>query len=244
MNYCVVELRAMTATFRHPEFQNFHKTLHLPPPTTLVGLAGAALGKSPKAAQEYFERDKWHLGIWGTSEGYTKDLWKYRTLDSNPDKVSSIVLREMLFDNHWFAVFGCERKQNVQEIFDAFQQPVFALTMGSSDSLAKIISIEIIAETIEMYEMGHCLVPGNVLSDVKDHFFNGSDFSIYMTSEPIAYDLPIRFHYESDYGVRRVVRRKTLSFIGEPMTLNYSVTGIQYRTHFIPVFSLHEGENF
>ncbi|MBL7798057.1 MAG: CRISPR-associated protein Cas5 [Saprospiraceae bacterium] len=243
MNYCVVELRAMTATFRNPEFQNFHKTLHLPPPTTLVGLAGAALGKSPKAAQEYFERDQWHLGIWGTSEGYAKDLWKYRTLDSNPEKASSIVLREILFDNHWLAVFGCEKEDNVGELLEAFQRPVFALTMGSSDSLAKVVSVKIVTVTTENKQVAHCLVSGNVMADVQEHLFNGDDFSIYATSEPIAYDLPVRFQYETDYGVRRVVKRKTLSFIGEPMTLNFTVPGVQHGANFIPVFPLHEEED-
>jgi len=243
MKYCVVELRAMMATFRNPEFQNFHKTLHLPPPTTLVGLAGAALGISPKAAQEYFQDHQWHLGIWGTSEGVAIDLWKYRTLDSNPEKASSIVLREILFDNHWFAVFGCEKEEKVVEMLTAFQQPVFALTMGSSDSLAKVISVEIVTETAETKQMAHCLVSGNVMADVQEHLFDGSDFSIYVTSEPIAYDLPVRFQYESDYGVRRVVQRKTMSFIGEPMTLNYAVTGVQHGTHFIPVFPLYEEES-
>jgi len=242
MNYCVVELRTMTATFRNPEFQNFHKTLQLPPPTTLVGLAGAALGKSPKAAQEYFEHDNWHLGIWGTSEGYTKDLWKYRTLDSNPEKASSIVLREILYDNRWVAVFGCEKKERVEEVMAAFGHPAFALTLGSSDSLAKVISAEIITETADSRRMGHCLVPGNVMANVQEHLFDGNDFSIYATSEPIAYDLPVRFQYESDYGVRRVVRRKTLSFIGEPMTLNYPIAGIHYGERFIPVFPLYDEE--
>lgn len=243
MNYCVVELRAMTATFRNPEFQNFHKTLHLPPPTTLVGLAGAALGKSPKAAQEYFEQNSWHLGIWGTSEGYAKDLWKYRTLETDEKKSpSSIVLREIMFDNHWLVVFGCEDKARVEELQTAFGQPVFALTMGSSDSVAKVVSVNIITETIEDRKISNCLVPGNVMADVEENIKNGSDFSIYATSEPIAYDLPVRFHYESDYGVRRVVRRKTLSFIGEAMTLNFSVRGVQHGQHFIPVFPLHEGD--
>jgi CRISPR-associated protein Cas5t len=240
MNYCIVELRTMTATFRNPEFQNFHKTLQLPPPTTLVGLAGAALGKSPKAAQEYFERDQWQLGIWGNSEGYTKDLWKYRTLDSNPEKASSIVLREILYDSRWVAVFGCMQKERVEELQSAFAQPVFALTLGSSDSLAKVVSTEVIAESLETRRLGHCLVPGNVMADVEENIVNGMEFSIYATSEPIAYDLPVRFQYDSDYGIRRVVRRKTLSFIGEPMTLNYSIAGVLHGELFIPVFPLHD----
>jgi CRISPR-associated protein Cas5t len=241
MNYLIIELRAMTATFRNPEFQNFHKTLQLPPPTTLVGLAGAALGKSPKAAQEYFEQDNWYLGIRGTSEGMAKDLWKYRTLTTDPTKeATSILIREIMFDNQWFAVFGCEQEGLIKELLEAFQQPVFALTMGSSDSLAKISALEITTETIEMRQMEHCLVSGNVVSDVLEHLFDEEAFSIYTTSDPIVYDLPVRFQYESNYGVRRVVKRKTLSFIGDTTILNYPVKGVQCRQHFIPVFPLHD----
>ncbi len=240
MTFCAIELRAITATFRNPEFQNFHKTLHLPPPTTLVGLAGAALGKSPKAAQDFFEEDTWLLGIFGTSAGYTKDLWKYRTLNSNPEKASSIILREIMFDNHFITVYGCEQEDKVMMLLQAFDNPVYALTLGSSDSLAKVVSSKIIKDTTEEMEMSNCLVPGNVISAVIENMSSGGDFSIYATSEPIAYDLPVKFQYDSDYGVRRVVRRKTLSFVGEPMQLNYQVKGIYYLDRFIPVFPLSE----
>lgn len=240
MSYLVVELRTVTATFRNPEFQNFHKTLHLPPPATLVGLAGAALGKSPKAAQEWFEKHDWQLGIAGTSEGYAKDLWKYNNRwDKENGWESSVLLREILFDNHFLAVFGCPSELKVQELHQAFWQPKYALTLGASDSLAKVVSIEIIEQTNESRDFENCLVPGNVLSEIRENMINGMDFSIYTTSEPIAYDLPTRFQYESDYGVRRVTHRQTVSFIGHPMQLNFSLAGIQVRNQFVPVFSLH-----
>lgn len=238
MIFCAIELRTMTATFRNPEFQNFHKTLHLPPPTTLIGLAGAALGKSPKAAQEFFEEEAWQLGIYGTSEGYAKDLWKYRKFDKKDP--SGVLHREILFDNHFIAVFGCEKEDKVMMLLNAFDSPVYALTLGSSDSLAKVVSTKIIAATADAREISNCLVPGNVVSEVFENMANGDEFSIYSTSEPIAYDLPVRFQYESDYGVRRVVHRKTLSFIGEPMQLNYQVKGIEYLSKFIPIFPLSD----
>lgn len=244
MIYLVVEFRTVTATFRDPEFQNFHKTLNLPPPTTLVGLAGAALGKSPKTAQEWFEKGDWHIGVSGTSEGYAKDLWKYQ---NKWDKElgewgKSVLLREILFDNHFFVVFGCPDKAQTQLLLDAFEFPKYALTFGSSDSLAKVVSTKLIEGTDDSRELSHCLTPGNVLNEVLDNASNGEEFSIYSTSEPIAYDLPTRFQYESDYGIRRLVSRKTLSFIGEPMQLNFSVTGIRYKNKFIPVFPLHEDD--
>ena len=238
MIYCAIELRAMTVTFRNPEFQNFHKSLHLPPPTTLIGLAGAAFGKSPKAAQDFFEEEAWQLGIFGTSEGYAIDLWKYRKFDDKDP--SGIVQREILFDNHFIAVFGCEQEDKVMLLSHAFDDPVYALTLGSSDSLAKVVSSSIIRDTEEAMELSNCLVPGNVISSVIENMSSGDDFSIYSTSEPIAYDLPIKFQYESDYGIRRVIQRKTLSFVGEPMRLNYLITGVNYLDRFIPVFPISD----
>jgi CRISPR-associated protein Cas5t len=244
MIYLIVELRTITATFRNPEFQNFHKTLHLPPPTTLVGLAGAALGKSPKGAQEWFEQDNWQIGISGTSEGYAKDLWKYQssTIKDTVEWERSVLHREILFDNHFFIVFGCSTENKVRLLRQAFLQPKYALTFGSSDSLAKIITSEIIEETHESRELSNCLTSGNVLNEVMENAFNGEDFSIYTNSEPIAYDLPTRFKYESDYGVRRVVQRKTLSFIGTRMQLNFTVLGVRFKEKFIPVFPLHDND--
>jgi len=232
---CVVELRTLTATFRNPEFQNFHKTLNLPPPTTLVGLAGAAMGMSPRAAQSFFEEGNWQVGIWGTSEGYAKDLWKYNNFEGG-----SIVLRQILYDNCFVAVFGCNDETKVHQLQEAFLRPHYALTLGSSDSLAKVVAVEIVEKTARNKDIAHCIMPGNILADVLENAFSGEDFTIYSTSEPVAYDLPVRFQYESDYGVRRVSRRKTVSFVGEPMQLNFPATGISYKDRFIPIFPLHD----
>lgn len=240
MKYLVVEFNTVTATFRNPEFQNFHKTLQLPPPTTLVGLAGAALGISPKGAQEWFELGEWQLGIYGSSAGYAKDLWKYRTLSSDPEKASSVLHREILFGNHYLIVFGSKDEDRVDKLSEAFYFPKYALTFGSSDSLAKVVSVTTTTQLESSRHVINCFTSGNVLNEIQDNLFNGEEFSIYSSSEPIAYDLPVLFQYESDYGARRVVRRKTLSFIGTPMQLNYSVEGIRYKGNFVPVFPLHD----
>ena len=55
MPHCIIELVTQTATFRNPEFQNFHKSFLLRLLTTLMGLAGAAMGLSPKSAQDFFK---------------------------------------------------------------------------------------------------------------------------------------------------------------------------------------------
>jgi CRISPR-associated protein Cas5t len=234
MPYCIVELVTQTATFRNPEFQNFHKSFLLPPPTTLIGLAGAAMGLSPKSAQDFFE-DGFYFGIYGTSKGYCKDLWKYNTFDEQ----GSIILKEILYDNHFILIYGNDNETIIETVREAFLAPHFALTLGNNDSLAKIIQVIIDKDFTESFEMSNCLVEGNIIEEVVEKAKNGLSFSIYSTSEPIAYDLPLRFHYESEYGFRRVIERKTLSFIGENMQLNFSKKGVKYKNVFIPVFNLN-----
>lgn len=232
--FCVVALKTQTATFRNPEFQNFHKTLLLPPPSTLIGVAGAALGFSPKAAQAYFEQELFWLGVHGISKGITKDLWKYNTFDGK----GSIILREILFDNEFVLVYGTENKSLVEELKNAFLNPVFALSLGNNDSIAKIQTVEIVEKTQMGRTVEHCLLEGDILQEVLENTSSGLDFSIYSTSEPITFDLPIMFHYESDYGIRRVMARQQLSIIGEKMVLNVEKEGILYQNKFIPVFPL------
>lgn len=234
MPHCIVELVTQTATFRNPEFQNFHKSFLLPPPTTLMGLAGAAMGLSPKSSQDFFG-EGFYFGIYGTSKGYCKDLWKYNTFDEQ----GSIILKEIFYSNHFILIYGNESQVLIETIKEAFLAPQYALTLGNNDSLAKVIQVSIDNDFVDSFEMSNCLVEGNIVEEVINKAKNGLSFSIYSTSEPIAYDLPIRFQYESDYGFRRVIERKTLSFIGENMQLNFAKRGITYKNIFIPVFNLN-----
>jgi|GEM_PF-342439 len=232
--FCVVVLKTQTATFRHPEFQNFHKTLLLPPPTTLIGLAGAALGLSPRSAQTYFGESNFWLGVYGKSRGIMKDLWKYNTFDGQ----GSIILKEILFDNEFILIYGSESQFQMEALRDAFLNPVYALSLGNNDSLVKVKYVELVEQTHSARTVEHCLLEGDIVQEVLDNTASGLDFSIYSTSEPITFDLPSQFQYESDYGVRRVIARQQLSFVGEKMILNIEKEGILYQNKFIPIFPL------
>src|SRR5690554_4731956 len=133
MEYCVVKLRSQTATFRNPEFFNYHKSFLVPPPTTLIGIAGAALGFSPKQAQAYFDEDDFEMGAYALTEGIANDLWKY-----NDFATGSVIQREVMFQNQFVIIYGSENQDKVHELEQAFSNPRYCLTMGSSDSLAKV----------------------------------------------------------------------------------------------------------
>ncbi len=241
MQYCVLEVHSQTATFRNPEFQNFHKTFDLPPPTTLIGFLGAALGLSPLAAQEFFTQCEMQIGVSGKSSGKAKDTWKYakyerRMMHAYSPSYGSVIAREILVNNRFYLVFGTAIETAFQEMLTAFHNPKYALTLGSSDSLAFIKRIHVLKETCNRQEIEHCLLEGNVINEVLALAATNFEFSIYQSSDPIAYDLPLRFTYKSDYGSRAVSEVGTLSFVSHKMKLNFDVEGVLFDDHFIPVF--------
>lgn len=236
-----VEIVSQTASFRNPEFQNFHKTLDFPPPTTITGLTGAALGLSPKMAQEFVEEAHLKLGIASYNRGKTTDTWKYnrRTTQMHlydPLLDGSVIQREILFFNNYLLCFCSENETFIDQLIDGFTNPTFALTMGNSDALAKVKRIIKNPEFDHRNKIENCLVAGDVLGDVIHNSNNGLTFSIYQTSEPLTYDLPVRFDYKSDYGKRTVTDTKTFSFIGQAMQLNYDLEGVLVDNVFIPIF--------
>ncbi|MEL6719601.1 MAG: CRISPR-associated protein Cas5 [Bacteroidota bacterium] len=238
-----LEILAQTASFRNPEFQNFHKTLELPPPTTVIGFAGAALGLSPKMAQDFFDTGNFQIGIAGYSDGRMRDTWKYNKRTSSmhvydPLLDGSVIQKEYLVHNQFFLVFCNEDETRLERLRTAFQFPKFALTMGNSDALAKIKLISKSLDITESSTLKNCLVQGDVVGETMRRSMDSFEFSLYQTSEPISFDLPVRFSYKSDYGKRSVSKNDTFSFIGQEMQLNFKVKGVKIDDLFIPIFPL------
>ena len=239
MNYCLIQVHTQTATFRNPEFQNFHKSFALPPPTTIVGLAGAALGLGAKEAQAFFEGKGFQIGVKGTSQGKANDLWKYRTLSSDPAKMTSVLTREILYKNDFWIAFAHESSDVIEQLRTAFETPQYAPVLGSSDSLAKlkVLANESFSAS-KSSDLSHCLVAGNAVEDALNAALANQPFNFYLQyNDSMFYDLPTRFYYEAS-GVRRVIERKPFTLIGSRMQLPTPVAGLTFENHFIPLFSL------
>ncbi len=238
MNYLILKVWTQTSSFRNPDFQNFHKSYLLPPPTALIGFAGAALGFSPKKSQDFFNNNEIKFGIYGKSEGFASDLWKYNSFKDSKSITKGIITREIHFINQYLIVYASENADLINQLKTAFLYPKYTLTLGTSDSLAKIKLIDSYREA-ESYEVENCLLEGNIISEVLLNIDKDISFKIYSTNEPLSYDLPTEFSYESDYGIRRIVARKTFSFVPKKMKLNIPKNGIEVEEKFIPIFSIH-----
>jgi CRISPR-associated protein Cas5t len=255
MKNFALEIISQTASFRNPDFQNFHKSLDLPPPTTIVGLSGAALGLSPLEAQEFFESNGLKLGVYGLFQGKCSDTWKYnkRTTDlwkhrswskyshlftKKEDMDGSIIQKEYLVNTKFIIAFSGENSDSVEKLVNAFLNPKYALTMGNSDSLAFIKNIQIDLPKFSSYTIENCMINGDVIDSVMSLTSENLEFSIYNTSNPLAYELPIKFNYANDYGNRIVSEIATFSIIGRKMKLNYEIDGLNYKDLFIPMLKL------
>lgn len=236
MEYLILKVCTQSSTFRNPEFQNYHKSFTLPPPTTIIGFAGAALGLSPKESQDFFfqESIQFNFGVYGNNSGIANDLWKY-----NDFKAGSVINREILFLNSYYLVYASESKQKILDLHTGFSNPIYALTLGNSDNLAKVKIIN--SNNIEEGEsdnLTNCLISGNVLKETISNISNGLEFSIYST-DSVCFDLPVSFEYSSSYGVRKVIARKPFSFINKLMKLNIKKKGVFCDGKFIPLFNLN-----
>lgn len=243
MKNFVLDIVCQTASFRDPNFQNFHKSLRLPPPTTIIGLSGAALGLSPLRAQEFFNESDFCIGVYGTFNGKSTDTWKYvRGIRDmrlyNPNLDGSIIQRELLVEANFIIAFSSENDEAISKLKLAFENPVYALTMGNSDSLAHIRSINIDLLYTEANAIENCIVKGNVIHKVMEKAENGNlEFSVY-SNEALLYDLPVRFNYEHDYGRRTISQVDSFSMVGQRMKLNFKLKGITYKNCFIPLFDI------
>lgn len=243
MKNLVIEIFSQTASFRNPNFQNFHKSLDLPPPTTVVGLTGAALGFSPLQAQEFFHKNEINIGVYGLYAGKCNDTWKYnrRTKEMwlyKSELDGSIIQKEYLVNARFLIAFSCGNSKIITMIYEAFQNPVYALTMGNSDSLAFIKSSETDLPEVMEQEVENCILEGDVVNKVLSYAPEKLEFSIYYNSEHLVYDLPTRFNYVNDYGKRTISQISTFSIVRKKMKLNYLIHCLNYRGILIPLIKV------
>ncbi len=83
MKFIRIKVSGSFNSFRQPDFQTYHKTLPLPPKTTVAGMLGAALGISPKDVNDkWLENNRFQMGIVGNSKGKASDLWQIRKYEN------------------------------------------------------------------------------------------------------------------------------------------------------------------
>lgn len=245
-----VEFVAETASFRDPGGQLFHATLPLPPASTIIGIAGAAMGLTFADAWNWFQENRIRVGAKGKSAGKGKDLWIYTKIYSNSKKEppgKDTVNREFLCltsrregeASGWIALYyACENEEVMRKLYHSFQDPVYALSLGTNDEIAKCRSIRWFDNLHECDTQ-----------DVQDVWLEG-DFRHSLTLDwekiknmPIAItltppkiaNLPVDFEFDPKTRERKAVKYKTFTFIQKYLMVNQSVKAYQYGEEKIPL---------
>ncbi len=100
MSVVIIEAAAPVGSWRLPEALTYHRTLPLPPYTSLVGMLGAALGLGLPDAYRFIAERGLRLGVGGWHEGRMRDLWKFQKLGDKEVK-TDVLLRECCTDVAW-----------------------------------------------------------------------------------------------------------------------------------------------
>ena len=220
---------------------NYQRTLPLPPPTTLLGLAGAALGLSDR---ELWRDESPLSGIrvsvllqesreTGGEPGRARDMWTVMKIKGGKITDRSPYFRELLFFPKLTIIYGCsdENAVTLSELKEAFEDPVYALSLGREDEL---IFLEGIA--MEEISTGHPCFRGTVVpGDVREKVERISNFGPGLRFEPPQVEIVPLFFVVNKKGIREPKKRTPFTFI--PPDLELEVPDME------PVFSF-KGRNF
>jgi len=229
MELLALTVSAPVASFRRPLDLNYQRTLPLPPPMTLIGLAGAALG--------LLDRDLWdptgplqELKVsaliqpspyTGGAPGTARDMWTVLKIKSNKIAERSPYFRELLFYPRYTLLFGGSRNL-LEDLARAFQDPAYPLSLGREDELLWVEELpEVLPLTpAESPRFSGTAVPGDIRKlETRITLREGTRIE-----PPMVETVPLTFVVDRK-GVRAPVRRMPLTFL--PFSLSLEIQGIQ-----------------
>ncbi|PKM81754.1 MAG: CRISPR-associated protein Cas5 [Firmicutes bacterium HGW-Firmicutes-14] len=239
-----VVLSAETASFRDPSGQLYHATFPLPPLSTLIGIAGAAIGMNFQQVWNFFKEKDVRAGVKDISKkvnGKGIDLWKYQKIVSKETR-SDILKREFLFRVTYCLYYGCNDVVALEDVRKGFVSPAWALTLGNSDDIAKIKEVSKIQKvsegTVDTGGIKKILVPGNHSEDFSFDWQTIKNTPVRTTLElPLVKQLPVDYIFTED-GERKGCRYKPFTFLTGMQQLKSSCKVFSFGNEKIPLISI------
>ncbi len=239
MRFLKIKCRGGFNSYRQPDFHTYHKTLPLPPKTTVAGLIGSAIGISPSEVnEEWLLKDRFKMGIIGSNNGQANDLWQIRKYESKQIKAyqsgkestpykTAVIVRELLYGSKITIYLTFDDNKDFEIIKTALNFPKWALSLGREDELIRIDSIEDIDLNIEKKQ--HILKETVVSGDIGElnykPIINAEVSGDLLKAAPKTVHLPISFITQKDSEVRQGNEYRKFTYIG---SLPISVEGEAY----------------
>lgn len=154
MKFIRIKCSGCLNSFRQPDFHTYHKTLPLPPKTTVAGMIGSALGISPESVnEEWLQNNRFQMGIVGKNNGKANDLWQIRKYESKQIKAyqngtesapykTAVIVRELLYASEFTLYLHFENEDDFELVSAKIQNPEWALSLGREDELVLIEEIK------------------------------------------------------------------------------------------------------
>jgi len=214
-------------SFRQPDFHTYHKTLPLPPKTTVAGMIGSALGISPERVnEEWLQNNRFQMGIVGKSNGKANDLWQIRKYETKQIKAykngtevapykTAVIVRELLYASEFTLYLHFENEDDLELVFAKIQNPEWALSLGREDELVLVQEIKQI-DLDETTDISFCntVLPIDFTTAPYEIVFKSDNMSGNLLDEaPKSVKLPITFSYNNDTGEREANEFQIFSFI-------------------------------
>jgi CRISPR-associated protein Cas5t len=126
-------------SFRIQTGIRYHRTFYVPLKTTLIGLLGAALGREDSNLLALFNSVKTNA-VLDTYFGTASDVWSVTKLKAHGAAETAPIVREMLFEPQYSIYYSANNSNDVSldKIIDAFNDPVYALSLGRSDEMIEV----------------------------------------------------------------------------------------------------------
>lgn len=201
-----MKCRGSINSFRQPDFHTYHKTLPLPPKTTVAGMLGSALGISPQEVNDgWLKTKRFQVGIVGKAGGKANDLWQIRKYEQKMMKSfqkresptpykTAVIVRELLYHSNFCLYFHFSEVGDYDIALRALHTPAWALSLGREDELVRIEQLGI----VDLEEVSGQYFENTVLPHPGDYELEGAylEKSIgqnLMKSAPVAHRLPVSF---------------------------------------------------
>ncbi|MDI9401965.1 MAG: CRISPR-associated protein Cas5 [Verrucomicrobiota bacterium] len=214
-----VAVQAPVVSFRRPLDHNYQRTLPMPPPTTLIGLAGAVLGASDYHlwAEDSLFRDI-KVSVWMDIEpGYAQDMWTLLKIKSGKMERSPY-MRELLFDVHYTLLYGGS-EDLLTRLEQGFRDPVYPLSLGREDELLFVKDITVDSASSGESRFRGTILPGDIREmPVRPILQPGIRFE-----PPLVERLPLSFSVD-DKRIRHPENHAVFSFL--PLELELEVPNL------------------
>lgn len=225
MKFLRIKCQGLLNSFRQPDFHTYHKTLPLPPKTTVAGMLGSALGIPPETVNtEWLIQPRFKMGVVGQSGGKANDLWQIRKYESKqigkfykgeeltPYK-TAVIVRELLYDSVFTLYLYFEKEEDYDLIYDRLLHPSWALSLGREDELIKIDSLAIV-DLPETHALSYQNTVLPVDLSAMDYSLDLHSLSGNLISEaPRPVTLPMAFQWNFTKDTREAVDLQSFSYV-------------------------------